>query len=85
MQATKIPFMYSVTHHVVSNLPLTPKLRLRFSKWASYYNGTFVLMSTEGLKQRDVSPCRESIVNHMSWLNTRSVTVAKPIPHKKPL
>ena len=27
---------YRVTHHVDSNLPLTSKLKLRFSTWASY-------------------------------------------------
>ena len=33
------------------------KKRLRFSRWASYKNGTFVLMSTEGLTQPEWSPC----------------------------
>ena len=27
---------YRATHHIVSNLPLTPKQKLRFSTWASY-------------------------------------------------
>ena len=36
---------YRVTIQVVPNLPLTPRQRLRFSTWASYKNGTLVLMS----------------------------------------
>ena len=36
---------------------MTPKQRLRFITWALYLNGTFVLMSTGGLNQRDVSLC----------------------------
>ena len=46
---------YMVTHQVDSNLPLTTKQKWRFCTWASYRN--FVLMSTGGLNQRDVSPC----------------------------
>ena len=49
--------VYRVTIKVVSNLPLTPKQRLRFSTWASYQNGTFVLMSTGVLTQPEWSPC----------------------------
>ena len=40
-------FVYRVTIQVVPNLPLTSKHKLCFSTWASYLNGTFVLMSTE--------------------------------------
>ena len=50
-------YYYRVTIQVVSNLPLTSKLRLRFDTWASYQNGTFVLMSTVGLTQPEWSPC----------------------------
>ena len=52
--------MYRVIIQVDSNLPLTPKPELHFStrgprlKW----NGTFVLLSTVGLNQSDVSPCK---------------------------
>ena len=41
--------IYRVTIQVVSNLPLTLKQRLRFSTRASYWNGTFVMMSMGGL------------------------------------
>ena len=49
--------IYRVTIQVVSNLQLTPKQMLRFSVRSSYYNGTFVLVSTGGLKQLEWSPC----------------------------
>ena len=42
---------------LAQNLPLTPKQRLCFSKWASYQNGTFVFKSTGGLRQGERSPC----------------------------
>ena len=47
--------LYRVTIHVVPNLPLIPRQRLRFSAWASYWNGTFVLRSAGGWKQREWS------------------------------
>ena len=48
--ATNLPLkkvdklFYRVTHHVGPNLPLTPKQRLRFSTWASYYTKTELLL-----------------------------------------
>ena len=49
--------MYRVTQHVGPNLLLPPKQRLCFSTWASYWNGTFVLMSTGGWEQHEWSLC----------------------------
>ena len=49
--------IYRVAIPVDSNLLLTPEQRLRCSTWATYRNGTFVLMSTGGLNQSDWSPC----------------------------
>ena len=40
-----------LTIHVVPKLSLTTKQRLRFSTWASYLIGTFVLMSKGGWEQ----------------------------------
>ena len=56
-----------VTHHVVSNLPLTTKQKLHFSAWASYWNATFVLISTRGWKQRDVLPCTSKQSYYSIW------------------
>ena len=46
--------LYRVTIHLGTNLPLTSKHKFRFSMRLMY----FVLVSTGGLDQRDVSPCR---------------------------
>ena len=48
---------YRVTIQVVSNLPLSQKQKFHFSTWASYYNRTFILMSTAGLTHPEWSPC----------------------------
>ena len=51
---------YRVTHHVDSNLQLTSNQKFHFGLARSDrpgQNGTFVLKSTGGLNQRDVSPC----------------------------
>ena len=39
------------------------KTKVYFSTWASYKNGTFVLMSAGGLNQCDVSPSKISQVD----------------------
>ena len=46
--------VYRVTHHIDSNLPLTSKQKVHFGLTRS---GTFALMSTRGLNQRNVPPC----------------------------
>ena len=50
-------FEYRATHDIVSNLPLTSKQKFRFDLAWPGQNGTFVLRSTGGLIQHDVSPC----------------------------
>ena len=57
---TVAALFYRVTHHVDSNLPLTSKQKFRFGLARSGLARpirNFVLMSTGGLNQRDVSPC----------------------------
>ena len=51
---------YRVTHQVEPNLPLTPKQKSRLglaSPRQARPKQNFVLMSTGGLAQPDVSPC----------------------------
>ena len=57
---------YKVTIHVVLNLPLTPKQRLCFSAWASYYSRLFALISTGGWEQRRWTPCRLQRMKYVS-------------------
>ena len=52
-----VRYIYRVTHHVGPNLQLKPKQKFRFNMRPMYYNTTYVLVSTGGLDQRDVSPC----------------------------
>ena len=49
--------MFRVTHQADSNLPSTSTQKFRFSMRRMYQDATFVLVSTGGLCQRDVSPC----------------------------
>ena len=48
--------LYRVTHHVVQNLPLTSKQKVRFGLDRPCQSDTFVFKSTGGFAQRDVSP-----------------------------
>ena len=48
---------YTVTHLVEPSLPLTSKQKFHFGLSRSGQNERFVLMSTGGLAQPDVSPC----------------------------
>ena len=62
------PVSYRVTHLLDSNLPLTSKHKFRIGlAWPALtwpgQNGTFVLMSTGGLNQRDVSPCISAAIS----------------------
>ena len=57
--------LYRVTHLVVQNLPLTSKQKFHFGlAWPGHarpgQNRTYVLKSTGGFAQRDVSPCTVS-------------------------
>ena len=44
-------------HQVLTNLPLTSKQKFRFGFSRPGQNGTFVMKSTGGSSQPDVSPC----------------------------
>ena len=60
LTCTLLNCQYRVTHQVVTNLPLTSKQSSLFAwpglAWPGQ-NGTFVLKSTGGSSQPDVSPC----------------------------
>ena len=53
---------YSVTIHVVPNLPLISKQKFHFSMRPMYQNITLVLVSTLGWEQREWSPCISSMI-----------------------
>ena len=54
--------LYRVTIHVVPDLTLTSKQKLRFSMRPMYKKATFVLVSRGGLDQRDVSEYRDVLI-----------------------